>query len=113
MFRFKCQHCGVRVRLARQCSNCGGPQRARFLSGLPPLACLGMVAVVAVTSARILGGSAEAYRPTTSGSEMLTEEEVGVEREEVPWVFAKEMSAAVGREVDGFTRKEPFVDPED
>ena len=105
----KCRHCGARVRWASSCSYCSGPQPARFWTGVVPLACLSVTALLVVTSARFLGRSAEVFQAQPAGVGMLSEEEVGMEREEVPWVFAAEMAAAVGRDYDGLNRKDPPV----
>jgi hypothetical protein len=108
-FRHKCRHCGVRVPRGISCSYCGGPQPATLARAAAPLTWLSMAAVFFMAGASLLGGSAEAFLPKSGGSELPSEEEVAGERDEVPWVFAKEMSAAVGRDVDDSSRREPPI----
>ena len=107
----KCHCCGVRVPVARACSYCGISQIERLHAGLVRVTYACAVAALLTTGVAFLGKSSEGLQLNAEDSGLPTQEEIGVGPEEVPWMFAKEMSDAVGREVTG--SRESALPPEE
>jgi hypothetical protein len=97
----RCQNCGARVKLARDCSYCGISHIERLHLVLVRLSYLCGMAALFTAGVAFLGKSAETFRHHADDSGLPSQEEVGEGPAEVPWIFAKEMSEAVGREVTG------------
>ena len=106
----RCHNCGVRVKFARECFYCGISQVERLHGVLVRLAYgFGIVAVL-TTGAAFLGKSTGEFRPHVEDSGLPSQEEIDDDRQEVPWLFAKEMSDAVGRDVSFGREKQPIAE---
>jgi hypothetical protein len=101
------------VKLALECSCCGVSQVERLHVALVRLAYVFGVAALLTTSLAFLGKSAETFQPQASDSGLPSLEDPYEGPGEAPWMFAKEMSEAVGRDVSNIRKAPPRITEEE